>query len=111
MTINSADFPLYDLLVRFNQPGVENLVADMERAQTGGAAEKFSLAIGLWQVANIPNIEGMVPGLTSAVKDKTVAKCAAVFKEAADAGHAGAKAMVDYLNANGTNGPSGPALG
>lgn len=109
MTINPADFPLYDLLVKLNQPGVENLMADMTKAQSGDLNDAYQVALGLYQVANIPNIEAHIPGLTRESKTATLAKCAEVFQTAAAGGNEGAKAMVEYIN--NTKGPSGPALG
>ncbi len=48
MDIKSEDFPLYDVLVQFNQAGsAQHVIDGMKNAQTGGPDEQYSIAIGL----------------------------------------------------------------
>lgn len=106
MDIKSEDFPLYDVLVQFNQAGsAQHVIDGMKNAQTGGPDEQYSMAIGLWQVATMANIEQMLPGATADVRQKTIDKCAEVFQELAGGGHSASQQMVDYLR-----GSSGPSL-
>lgn len=109
MIIKAEEFPLYDLLVKLKAPGIDNLVADMAKAQNGDLNDAYQVALGLYQVASIPNIDSQIPGFTPQAKSATLTRCAEVFEVAAAGGHAAAKAMADYVKSVG--GPSGPTPG
>ena len=57
MDIKAEDFPLYQLIVKLGQPGVEEAKAGFKAAQTGGDDEKFYFALGIQTVA-INNASG-----------------------------------------------------
>ena len=98
MDIKPEDFPLYDVLVQFNDPrSVHRVIHDMREAQIGGAQEKFNLVMGLWPVANMENIEQMLPGATDAVRTATIEKCGEVLQALAAGGHQASQQMLRYL--------------
>lgn len=96
MNFDAAAFPLYELLLKLNQPGVETAKADFATAQAGGAKEKCQFAIGLHGIANIPGIEKEMPGFTPAIRQKTLASCLAVFEETGTNGWAQGAQMSAY---------------
>ena len=105
MDIKPEDFPLYGVLVQFNQAGsVDHVINDMQKAQTGGPDDKYSFALGLWQIASNADIQKFLPGATTEVCQRTIEKCTEVFASAAESGSVGAKAMLDYIR-----GSSAPA--
>lgn len=105
MDIREEDFPLYQLLVKLNEPGVENAIADFKKAQTGGDEEKFLFALGIQTVAISMETGAadhtQIPGNTPEINNKTLRSARAVFEDVASRGHEGAKYMVESFNARG----------
>ena len=101
MPFKEEDFPLYQLLIQLNEPGIERARAEFEKAVKGGDDEKFRFALGL-QTCCINMESGapdhtQIPGNTREINDRTLMSCLAVFREAAANGHQGAAFMVrDY---------------
>jgi hypothetical protein len=105
MEIKEEDFPLYQLLVKLGRPGVKHVIADFERACTGGDEEKYSFVLGLQTVALTSGIEIVLPEMTREIKEKTLRSCLSVFEDVASRGHEGAVFMVQYFKRNGLGGP------
>ena len=74
MKIEAKDFPLYELLLRLNQPGVENAKQGFADAQTGSDDKKYSFALGLSGLANTPGIEEGLTGFNPRMRDQTLRK-------------------------------------
>lgn len=105
MQIRSDEFPLYGALTKAHARGMAGLVADMVKAEkTGDVSDAYHAALGLYQLSDHAPLRQAIPGITDDCVAVTKAKCVAVFKAAAAAGHHGAKAML-MLAA-----PKGPAL-
>jgi TPR repeat protein len=81
MKIEAKDFPLYELLLRLNQPGVENAKQGFAEAQTGNDDKKYSFALGLYGLANTPGIEEGLTGFNARMRDQTLKSCLAVFED------------------------------
>ena len=104
MDIKAEDFPLYQLLVAMHagDQGVKNLIADFNKAVTGGDEENFSFAFGIQTLA--ANFPHCIPGQTAQMNQKTLQSCLAVFKDVASHGHKGAAYMVASFKARGLGG-------
>lgn len=98
--IKEEDFPLYQLLVKLDLPGVERAKSDFSKAVTGGDDERYRFALGIQTIVAIPDAERLVPGLTKDIKDKTLQSCLSVFEEAASHGHEKAAFMARYYKAH-----------
>ena len=111
MDFKEEDFPLYQLLVKLNQPGVELAKKDFNAALLGGDEERYAFALGIQTIAAIPGIEKQIPGLTKEINEKTLQSCLAIFRDAASRGHKNAAYMVEDFKARGldTSGPQPPA--
>jgi hypothetical protein len=97
MEIREEDFPLYQLLVKYesDNPGVQTAMKDFNAAVHGGDEEKYNFAMGIQTVAvNVP--VGEIRGSTQEVYDKTLRSAFAVFSDVASHGHEGAAFMVQY---------------
>ena len=104
MQIKSDEFPLYGELTKAHARGVLGLVADMAKAEkTGDVNDAYSVALGLYQLSDCAPLRQAIPSITDDCVAVTKAKCVAVFKEAAAAGHHGARAMMIFAV------PQGPA--
>jgi hypothetical protein len=106
--IKKEDFPLYQLLVELNQPGIEKVKAAFEAAQTGGDEEKYYFALGIQTVAaNVP--AGVIPGCTKEINEKTLQSCFRVFEDLASRGHANAALVAENFKSRGLGQPPKPA--
>jgi hypothetical protein len=99
-SLKAEDFPLYQLLVRLNGPGVERATADFNAAARGGDDEKYSFALGIQTVAaNVPWQD--IPDCSPEIMQKTLRSCLTVFNALAERGHASAAFMVRDFAARG----------
>lgn len=104
MQIKSDEFPLYGELTKAHKQSVAGLVADMAKAEkTGDVNDAYSVALGLYQLSDYAPLRQAIPSITDSCVAVTKAKCVAVFKEAAAAGHHGAREMMKFAA------PQGPA--
>jgi hypothetical protein len=100
MDFKEEDFPLYQVLVKLGQPGVETAINDFNAAVRGGDEEKYNFALGIQTVAaQVP--AGVIPGVTQEINDKTLRSCLAVFKDVASRGHKNGAFMVQDFKARG----------
>ncbi|MGA2903834.1 MAG: hypothetical protein ABSD98_08380 [Candidatus Korobacteraceae bacterium] len=101
MTIKAEDFPVYQLLLQLNHPGVELAKKDFAAAQNGGDEAAYTFALGIQTIAAIPGIETKIPGLTAGMVGKTLESCLAIFEDVASRGHTNANFMVGDFKARG----------
>lgn len=101
MEFAAENFPMYQLLVKLNLPGVEQVKADFEAAQNGGDEEKYQFAMGLFTVATAPGMAGTLPGLTPQLVKTTMAQAYYVFESTGVRGHAGGALMTAFLKGTG----------
>jgi hypothetical protein len=81
MDILAKDFPLYELLLKLDQPGVEHAKSDFAKAQTGNDDDKYGFAVGLYGLAKTPGIEAGLTGFNATMRDQTLKQCLAVFED------------------------------
>ncbi len=105
--ITEEDFPVYQQLVKLNNPGIALAINDFVKATTGGDEEKYKFALGIQTVAVMP--VGKVPGVTKDMQVKTLQSCLKVFEDVASRGHKGAQQMVVYFKLNRLGGPEMPS--
>ncbi|HEY8190750.1 MAG TPA: hypothetical protein VIF12_08690 [Micavibrio sp.] len=105
MIFKEEDFPLYQHLLKLNEPEAAVAKSHFEAAVAGGFDEQVYFAIGIQGVAaNVPLEK--IPGSTKQMMEKTLQTCLKVFKEAAAAGHEDAIIMVQDFEARGLGKPS-----
>lgn len=95
MRIKADEFPLYGVLAAALGVRVSGLAGSMRKAEESGDVDDvYAVALGLYQLSGHAPLRQAIPGVTEDCLSATRAKCIAVFREAAAAGHRGAKAMV-----------------
>ncbi len=100
MNIKQEDFPLYQLLVELNQPGIERAKADFAAACKGGDEAQYCFAMGIQTVAvNVP--AEAIPGCTDDMMKTTLRSCLTIFNELAAKSHDGAVFMVKNFKQRG----------
>jgi len=103
MDIKAEDFPLYQLYLKLNQPGIERATAYFNKAVNGNDDDKFNFALGI-QTGTIPPFNN-APGQTADMDCKTQQSCLAVFRDLASRGHEGAALMVENYEARDLGAP------
>lgn len=101
MEFQAENFAIYQLLVKANLPGVEQVKADFAAAKNGGDEEKYQFAMGIYTVAATPGLERALPGLTDAVKAATLEQAFLIFEDTGSRDHAGGALMAAWCKANG----------
>jgi hypothetical protein len=100
MDIKAEDFPVYEQLLKLNQPGIETAKADFNAAVAGGDEEKYNFALGIQTIAaNVP--AGAIPGITQEMNEKTLRSCLKIFEDVASRGNPNAQFMVRDFKARG----------
>src|SRR5690606_14103485 len=105
MDFKPENFPIYQLLVSLNEPGVENMLRDFAKARDGGPEEKYRFALGIHGLANMPGIQEALPGLTEDIRQQTLAQSFEIFKEQGAAGHGVSALMASYCLLHGLGTP------
>lgn len=105
MAINmkEEDFPLYQLLLKNKEPGIEKAIEDFKAAARGGDEEQYRFALGIQTIATItPASE--ISGLSEDIRQKTLHSCLAIFESIAKGRSTeaqNAKFMVNYFKKSG----------
>ncbi|MDE1153541.1 MAG: hypothetical protein PW788_13475 [Micavibrio sp.] len=101
MEFQEENFAVYQLLVKLDMAGVENMKADFAAAKTGTDDDKYKFALGIYGLVTTPGIEAALPGLTKTIVDNTLEQALAVFEDTAGRGHPHAALMAAWCRASG----------
>ncbi len=101
MEFKEENFAIYQLLVKTNLPGVDQVKADFAAAKNGGDEEKYQFAMGIYTVAAAPGLEKALPALTDAIKASTLEQAFLIFEDTGSRNHAGGALMSAWCKANG----------
>jgi len=101
MEFQEENFAVYQLLVKLNMAGVENMKADFATAKTGTDDDKYKFALGIYGLVTTPGIEAALPGLTKTIVDNTLEQAFAVFEDVAGRGHPYGALMTAWCRASG----------
>ncbi len=101
MEFKEENFAIYQLLVKANMPGFDQMKADFAAAKNGGDEEKYQFAMGIYTVAAAPGLEKALPALTDAIRAATLEQAFLIFEDTGRRDHAGGALMSAWCKANG----------
>lgn len=101
MSFSAERFPLYQLAQEYKFPGADKMKEDFDAAVSGGAAEKYGFAIGLYSLTQIKDLSRKISIFTPDVLKKTAEGIYATFAEGADANNADSALMAAFMMATG----------
>jgi TPR repeat protein len=88
MEIKEENFPLYQLLLKLNQPeSIDYVKKSFADAVAGGNEEKYNFVHGLQTIPSNPEFAPDIPGMTPEIARKTLKACLEVYEDVGRNGH------------------------